>query len=109
MDKKQSSNHQYNAHLPNDHGQHTPRRRTYHWSGCSTATLNGIPIALQGDKCICAAGGQDVILQGCPTATINGVPIALQGSPTAHGGTIPVRRTRSSDYYQKTLQFRIRS
>ena len=57
--------------------------------GCSTATLNGIPIALQGDKCICAAGGQDVILQGCPTATINGVPIALQGSPTAHGGTIP--------------------
>lgn len=57
--------------------------------GCSTATLNGIPIALQGDKCICAAGGEDVILQGCPTATINGVPIALQGSPTAHGGTIP--------------------
>jgi len=57
--------------------------------GSTGVTINGVPIALQGDKCICAAGGEDVILQGCPGVTINGVPIAVQGSPTAHGGTIP--------------------
>ena len=57
--------------------------------GSIGVTLDGIPIALQGDKCICAAGGQDVILQGCSGVTIDGIPIAVQGSPTAHGGTIP--------------------
>ncbi|WP_314271637.1 PAAR domain-containing protein [Capnocytophaga sputigena] len=57
--------------------------------GSTGVTLDGIPIALQGDKCICAAGGQDVILQGCSGVTIDGIPIAVQGSPTAHGGTIP--------------------
>ena len=57
--------------------------------GSTGVTINGVPIALQGDKCVCAAGGEDVILQGCPGVTINGVPIAVQGSPTAHGGTIP--------------------
>ena len=57
--------------------------------GSTGVTLDGIPIALQGDKCVCAAGGQDVILQGCSGVTIDGIPIALQGSPTAHGGTIP--------------------
>ena len=57
--------------------------------GSTGVTLDGIPIALQGDKCVCAAGGQDVILQGCSGVTIDGIPIAVQGSPTAHGGTIP--------------------
>ncbi|WP_238426214.1 PAAR domain-containing protein [Capnocytophaga genosp. AHN8471] len=57
--------------------------------GSTGVTLDGIPIALQGDKCVCAAGGEDVILQGCSGVTIDGIPIAVQGSPTAHGGTIP--------------------
>ena len=56
--------------------------------GSAGVTINGTPIALQGDMCQCQ-GPPDTITQGCPRVTINGVPIAVQQSPTAHGGIIP--------------------
>lgn len=51
-------------------------------------TVNGIPVALEGHKCSCQAGGLDTINQGHRSLTINGVAVAYQGASTAHGGII---------------------
>jgi len=57
-------------------------------SGNAALTVNGIPAALVGDTCTCAAGGPDAIVSGTSALTINGIPAALTGSSTAHGGVI---------------------
>jgi uncharacterized Zn-binding protein involved in type VI secretion len=57
-------------------------------SGNSALTVNGIPVALVGDSCTCAAGGPDVIVSGTSALTINGIPAAKVGSSTAHGGKV---------------------
>lgn len=51
-------------------------------------TVNGVPVALQGHKCSCKAGGPDTLTQGAPGLTVNGIPVVLQGSATAHGGVV---------------------
>ena len=56
-------------------------------SGAPGATINGKPIALMGDMCVCT-GPPDVIAQGSAGATINGIPIATVNCMTAHGGMI---------------------
>ena len=56
----------------------------------SACTVNGIPVALVGDKCMCAAGGPDAITSGASGLTINGVEVAMMGSDTSHGGKIVV-------------------
>lgn len=58
-------------------------------TGAPGATLNGKPIALMGDMCVCV-GPPDIIAQGNAGATINGIPIATVGCMTAHGGAITV-------------------
>ena len=57
-------------------------------SGNAAFTVNGIPVALVGDTCTCAAGGPDTITSGTSALTINGIPAAHIGSSTAHGGVI---------------------
>lgn len=50
-------------------------------------TINGQPVAVVGDKCICTGGSApDEIVQGCQGVLIDGKPIAILGSMTAHGG-----------------------
>ncbi len=51
-------------------------------------TVNGIPVALVGDLCVCECGGPDTIVSGAPALTINGRPAAMVGSATAHGGVV---------------------
>lgn len=55
--------------------------------GCPGMMLNGKPVAVVGDTCICN-GPPDVIVQGCPGVLINGKPIAIEGAMTAHGGIV---------------------
>ena len=50
--------------------------------------INGVPVALQGHRCRCRAGGPDTLVEGAPDLTVNGVPVVLQGSKTAHGGIV---------------------
>lgn len=51
--------------------------------------LNGIPIALVGDKLLCeGAGVIDTITSGSSCVRINGIPVARIGDSTAHGGVI---------------------
>jgi uncharacterized Zn-binding protein involved in type VI secretion len=57
-------------------------------SGNPSLTVNGIPVALVGDTCICAAGGPDTIISGSSMLTVNGIPVAKVGSTTSHGGMI---------------------
>lgn len=55
--------------------------------GVPNVLINGKPVAVMGDKCMCN-GAPDVIIQGNPTVLINGMPIACVGDMTAHGGMI---------------------
>lgn len=57
-------------------------------SGQSACTINGVPVAVVGDKCTCQRGGPDTIVSGHASVTINGKPVAMVGSATAHGGVI---------------------
>lgn len=57
--------------------------------GASNVLVNGKPVSLIGDSCICC-GPPDVIVQGAPSVLINGAPAVTQGCMTAHGGTIPM-------------------
>lgn len=56
--------------------------------GCPGVLINGQPVALMGDTCVCN-GAPDTIVQGYPGILVNGVPIAVQGCMTAHGGILP--------------------
>lgn len=55
--------------------------------GAPGVTLNGKPVALMGDMCVCM-GPPDVIAQGSTGVTVNGTPVATVGCLTAHGGAI---------------------
>lgn len=55
--------------------------------GSSNVFINGKPVALMGDTCVCT-GAPDTIVEGEPTVLINGVPVATVGCKTAHGGVI---------------------
>ncbi|GAO27764.1 PAAR domain-containing protein [Geofilum rubicundum] len=55
--------------------------------GAPNVLINGQPVALMGDMCVCA-GGPDTIAQGEPGVLINGTPVATMGSMTAHGGSL---------------------
>ncbi len=57
-------------------------------SGNTTCTVNGIPMALVGDRCSCAYGEPDVITAGSSSMTINGIQVATTNSATVHGGII---------------------
>lgn len=58
--------------------------------GCVGVRINGTPVSIQGDVCVCAAGGPDAIIEGCPGVQINGTPLTVQNSMTAHGGMVPI-------------------
>jgi len=55
--------------------------------GAAGVTINGQPVALQGDTCTCV-GAIDTIVQGSAGVFINGVPVATVSCMTAHGGII---------------------
>lgn len=57
--------------------------------GSSAILIDGKPIALLGDTCVCYGGPPDTIVEGYPSILVDGVPIVVQGCMTAHGGTIP--------------------
>lgn len=57
--------------------------------GCPSVLIDGIPVSLLGDTCICV-GPPDAIVQGHPGVMIDGIPVTVQNSMTAHGGVIPV-------------------
>lgn len=57
--------------------------------GCSGVLVDGIPVSLMGDTCVCS-GPPDVIVQGYPGVLADGVPVVVQNSMTAHGGIIPM-------------------
>lgn len=57
-------------------------------SGQSPCTVDGVPVAVVGDKCSCEAGGPDTIVSGSSAMTIDGQPVAWVGSDTAHGGKV---------------------
>lgn len=50
-------------------------------------TINGVPIAIVGDKCHCDSG-VDAIVTGNSLFTYNGIPVAVTGSKTEHGGIV---------------------
>lgn len=55
----------------------------------SGVIINGKPIAVVGDKCICTGGSApDEIVLGCSGILVDGKPIAVLGSMTQHGGVI---------------------
>lgn len=53
-------------------------------------TINGMPIALVGDKCYCENDKllTDTIVTGSSRFTVNGIPVAITGSKTSHGGIV---------------------
>src|SRR5512145_717221 len=53
-------------------------------------TIDGIPVALWGDRCSCPIDGHDtcVICEGEPEALYDGIPIALEGHKTDCGATL---------------------
>lgn len=59
-------------------------------SAASHATVNGIPVARQGDACTCPLKGHSgcTIAQGDPNHTIDGIPVAYEGHKTTCGATL---------------------
>jgi len=59
-------------------------------SGAPQFTVDGIPIALLGDACICPRDGHGncVVVEGDPHHTINGVPVAYEGHKTSCGARL---------------------
>ncbi len=53
-------------------------------------TIDGIPVALWGDRCSCPHEGHDncVICEGEPQAMFDGIPVALEGHKTSCGATL---------------------
>lgn len=56
--------------------------------GCPGVLIDGQPIALIGDTCICC-GPPDLVAQGYSSILADGKPIVVQDCMTAHGGIIP--------------------
>jgi len=57
-------------------------------SGQSACTINGVPVAVVGDSCVCSCPSPDKIVSGHASVTINGIPVAITTSSTAHGGVV---------------------
>lgn len=58
-------------------------------TGQAFVRINGIPVAVVTDKCLCTGmPGPDQIVTGSGIARINGKPIARIGDTTSHGGKI---------------------
>ncbi len=53
-------------------------------------TIDGIPVALWGDRCSCPIDGHDtcVICEGEPEALYDGIPVALEGHKTDCGAVL---------------------
>ncbi len=53
-------------------------------------TIDGIPVALWGDRCSCPHEGHDncVICEGEPQAMFDGISVALEGHKTSCGATL---------------------
>jgi uncharacterized Zn-binding protein involved in type VI secretion len=54
----------------------------------SLVKVNGIPVAVVGDKCICIGDGLDTITSGSSIVRIDGKAVARLGDSTGHGGVI---------------------
>ncbi len=54
----------------------------------SLVKVNGIPVALVGDKCICIGDGLDTIVSGSSVLKVNGRSVARVGDATGHGGVV---------------------
>lgn len=54
----------------------------------SLVKVDGVPVAVVGDKCTCVVGPKDTIIGGSPLVFIDGKALARAGDPTAHGGRI---------------------
>lgn len=57
--------------------------------GCSGVLVDGTPVSVMGDTCICC-GPPDVVVQGYPGVLVDGTPVVVQNCMTAHGGIIPL-------------------
>jgi uncharacterized Zn-binding protein involved in type VI secretion len=59
-------------------------------SGAPHFTVDGIPVALQGDACSCPKKGHGdcTIAEGDPDHTIDGVPVAYEGHKTTCGAVL---------------------
>ncbi|MCW7540672.1 PAAR domain-containing protein [Aquabacterium sp. A7-Y] len=58
--------------------------------GATHHTVQGIPVARLGDKCICPKKGHKncTIVEGDPNFTVDGVPVAFDGHKTSCGATL---------------------
>jgi uncharacterized Zn-binding protein involved in type VI secretion len=56
-------------------------------SGAPQLTVNGIPVALKGDACVCPIKGHMpcFIAEGDAEHTVDGVPVAYEGHRTTCG------------------------
>ena len=60
-------------------------------AGQSFVKFNGIPVAVEGGKCICTGmPGSDKMTKGSSLVKINGKGIMRVGDSTGHGGKITV-------------------
>ncbi len=57
--------------------------------GVDGVTINGIPVAIKGSKCVCTGSPKpNSITIGSPGVFIDGEQVAIVGSMTEHGGVI---------------------
>jgi len=58
--------------------------------GAMHYTVDGIPVARVGDRCVCPLKGHDscTIIEGDPSVTVDGVPIAFDGHKTSCGAAL---------------------
>jgi uncharacterized Zn-binding protein involved in type VI secretion len=54
----------------------------------TSVEVNGRPVAVVGDKCVCASPDQDSLSVGITSVEIGGKAAADSSAKTAHGGTI---------------------
>lgn len=59
-------------------------------AGAMHYTVDGIPVARVGDRCVCPLKGHDncTIIEGDPLITVDGVPIAFNGHKTSCGAAL---------------------
>lgn len=62
--------------------------------GQSHVRLNGIPVAVQGGRCLCGSSGSDALAIGASGVRINGKSVMRLGDRTAHGGTVTTGQSR---------------
>lgn len=69
---------------PTDHGGKVVSVSATHF------TVDGIPVARVGDRCVCPRRGHDncVIIEGDPHFTLDGIPVAFEGHRTSCGARL---------------------